>query len=77
MFYFGIDSISGHDPLDSTTVPNTFPHIQIKRDLVISGICVGIPKEYHCPGISSEILQSWSNVTDILEEAGANIKQVF
>lgn len=37
---------------------------------------MGIPKEYHCPGLSETVLNAWSHVVDVLEEAGATVTQV-
>uniref|UniRef100_A0A1B6LAF8 Glutamyl-tRNA(Gln) amidotransferase subunit A, mitochondrial n=2 Tax=Graphocephala atropunctata TaxID=36148 RepID=A0A1B6LAF8_9HEMI len=68
--------ISGHDPQDSTTVSDNFPPVTLADTINLFGLTVGIPQEYHCPGLSAEVLQSWSDTADLLEEAGATLRQV-
>ncbi|XP_046668193.1 glutamyl-tRNA(Gln) amidotransferase subunit A, mitochondrial [Homalodisca vitripennis] len=68
--------ISGHDPKDSTTVTDSFPPVMLGESVNLFGLTVGIPQEYHCPGLSPEVLQAWSDTADLLEEAGATVKQV-
>ncbi|KAK6304255.1 hypothetical protein J4Q44_G00248410 [Coregonus suidteri] len=55
--------LQGHDVKDSTTIthnPSTLTHLP--DDFDIKNICVGIPKEYHAPGLSQETLAQWSRV---------------
>lgn len=42
----------------------------------LAGLCIGIPKEFHCPGLSQEVVQAWNDVADILEKKGARVIQV-
>lgn len=37
---------------------------------------VGIPKEYHCDGLSKEVLETWMKVADLLEVNGAHVVDV-
>merc|ERR1711874_93932 len=41
-----------------------------------SKLRVGIPQEYHCMGMSTEVLSTWSKVADILTSAGAEVVPV-
>lgn len=68
--------LQGRDERDSTTVqaPNTPPSLPEHFDM--RKICVGIPKEYHAPGLSEDTLAQWSRVADIFENAGARVKEV-
>jgi Asp-tRNA(Asn)/Glu-tRNA(Gln) amidotransferase A subunit family amidase len=70
------DILAGHDPLDSTTITDDFIPLDLSQDIDISRIRIGIPQEYHCPGISDEVVETWSEVTDILEKAGGEVVQV-
>lgn len=70
------NTIAGHDPMDPTTVSDTFTPVTLPDDIDISKFRIGIPKEYHCPGLSPEVLDTWSWVADLLEEAGASVTQV-
>lgn len=73
---FVIDTIFGFDENDSTTVEQYLDKVVLDENFSISGIRVGIPKEYHCPGMSETILNAWSYVADILEEGGAKVVEV-
>ena len=70
--------LSGSDPYDSTTVSSSSyePVTLSNEPKVKPGLTVGIPAEYHCPGMSQEILDIWSDVADLLEKEGAIVKQV-
>ncbi|XP_054261146.1 glutamyl-tRNA(Gln) amidotransferase subunit A, mitochondrial-like [Macrosteles quadrilineatus] len=71
-----LNVISGCDPLDSTTVTEESPQVVLGDQLNLCGLTVGIPREYHCPGLHPEVLQAWTEVAQLLEEGGANVKQV-
>lgn len=73
-----LNAICGPDVNDSTTfitpaLPVTLPNID---DISLKAIKIGIPEEYHCNGLSAEVLQTWTKVTDMLEDAGANVQPV-
>jgi aspartyl-tRNA(Asn)/glutamyl-tRNA(Gln) amidotransferase subunit A len=70
------DVLAGHDPLDSTTVEDDFTPLDLSQNIDITKVRFGIPKEYHCPGMSVEVVEVWSEVADILEQAGAEVIQV-
>jgi Asp-tRNAAsn/Glu-tRNAGln amidotransferase A subunit and related amidases len=70
------DVLAGHDPLDSTTVRDDFIPLDLCQNIDITKMRIGIPKEYHCPGMSVEVVEMWSEVADILEQAGAEVIQV-
>lgn len=77
VFYFWSDVISGQDVRDSTTVEEDYQPVSLGTTTNLYGLTVGIPREYHCPGLSQEVLQAWSDVADMLEEGGATVKQVI
>uniref|UniRef100_A0A672NKA2 Glutamyl-tRNA(Gln) amidotransferase subunit A, mitochondrial n=1 Tax=Sinocyclocheilus grahami TaxID=75366 RepID=A0A672NKA2_SINGR len=68
--------LQGPDERDSTTVqaPSTPPSLPEHFD--IRDICVGIPKEYHAPGLSTDTLAQWSRVAAMFEQAGARVQEV-
>uniref|UniRef100_A0A1A8H4V9 Glutamyl-tRNA(Gln) amidotransferase subunit A, mitochondrial n=1 Tax=Nothobranchius korthausae TaxID=1143690 RepID=A0A1A8H4V9_9TELE len=68
--------LQGFDVKDSTTVPSPSSPQELPEDFDVRSICVGIPKEYHAPGLSQDILAQWSRVADLFESAGARVKQV-
>lgn len=69
------NTIAGPDPLDSTTIKEPFHpiHLPHSDEISIKGIRIGIPREYHCEGLSSEVLETWTKVADILEGHGAEV----
>lgn len=70
------DVVQGVDIKDSTTVPLPSSLTQLPEDLDVRNLCVGIPKEYHAPGLSEETVGQWSRVADMFERAGARVEQV-
>lgn len=68
--------LQGLDTRDSTTVPAPSSLTELPQDFDVKNLCVGIPKEYHAPGMSEETLAQWSRVADLFERAGAQVKQV-
>lgn len=35
---------------------------------------VGIPQEYHCPGMQDEVVELWTDVADLLEKLGCEVR---
>ncbi|NP_001080891.1 glutamyl-tRNA(Gln) amidotransferase subunit A, mitochondrial [Xenopus laevis] len=68
--------LAGHDLYDSTTVQDPFQPFSLPETIDLSNLCIGIPKEYHAPGLSTEILSLWSKTADLLEKAGAKVMEV-
>ncbi|KAF3701527.1 Glutamyl-tRNA(Gln) amidotransferase subunit A, mitochondrial [Channa argus] len=68
--------LQGLDIRDSTTIPAPSPLTELPEDFDVKSICVGIPKEYHAPGLSEDTLAQWSHVADMFERAGARVEQV-
>ncbi|XP_072221458.1 glutamyl-tRNA(Gln) amidotransferase subunit A, mitochondrial [Leuresthes tenuis] len=68
--------LQGLDIRDSTTVPAPSSLTELPEDFDVRNICIGIPKEYHAPGLSEETLAQWSRVADLFEQAGARVEQV-
>ncbi|XP_059208788.1 glutamyl-tRNA(Gln) amidotransferase subunit A, mitochondrial isoform X2 [Centropristis striata] len=68
--------VLGLDIRDSTTIPAPSSPTEPPELFDVKNICVGIPKEYHAPGLSEETVAQWSRVADMFERAGARVKQV-
>ncbi|XP_072035694.1 glutamyl-tRNA(Gln) amidotransferase subunit A, mitochondrial-like [Amphiura filiformis] len=68
-----LGAIGGHDPLDSTTVTDSFDPFTLPDEISVKDLTIGIPKEYHTPGMSSDVLQAWSKAADLFENAGAKV----
>ncbi|TKS86165.1 Glutamyl-tRNA(Gln) amidotransferase subunit A, mitochondrial [Collichthys lucidus] len=72
-----LDILQGLDIRDSTTIPAPASSLtELPEGFDVKNICVGIPKEYHAPGLSEETLAQWSRIVDMFEKAGARVEQV-
>lgn len=70
------NTIAGSDPMDATTIKKAFEKVKLLDKFEIKNLRVGIPKEYHCEGLSAETLEVWSAVADYLENNGAMVKEI-
>nr|Q29BT3.2 RecName: Full=Glutamyl-tRNA(Gln) amidotransferase subunit A, mitochondrial; Short=Glu-AdT subunit A [Drosophila pseudoobscura pseudoobscura] len=73
-----LNAVAGPDGKDSTTIRQPFTKLQLPEvdGLDLQTVRIGIPKEYHCNGLSAEVLETWTKVADLLECAGASVQQV-
>ncbi|XP_075603930.1 glutamyl-tRNA(Gln) amidotransferase subunit A, mitochondrial isoform X2 [Balearica regulorum gibbericeps] len=71
-----LGSLAGHDPKDSTTIQDNFTPFELPNLTDVSKLSIGIPKEYHAPGLSSEILALWSKAAELFKNAGAKVIEV-
>lgn len=73
-----LNAVAGPDPLDSTIIREPFKTLQLPEvdQIDLRSVRIGIPKEYHCDGLSAEVLETWTKVADLLESAGARVQQV-
>lgn len=73
-----LNNVAGPDPLDSTSTQQPFKKLHLPEvdQIDLRSVRIGIPKEYHCDGLSVEVLETWTKVADLLESAGANVRQV-
>ena len=66
-----MNAISGHDPLDSTSVPLPVPDFIAALGQGIKGLKIGIPKEYFIEGMDREVEVSVRDAIKKLESLGA------
>jgi aspartyl-tRNA(Asn)/glutamyl-tRNA(Gln) amidotransferase subunit A len=66
-----LQSMSGHDPKDSTSAPVPVPDFAKALTGDIRGLKVGIPREYRIDGMPAEIEALWQRGIDWLKAAGA------
>lgn len=73
-----LNAVAGPDSLDSTIIREPFKALQLPEldQIDLRSVRIGIPKEYHCDGLSAEVLDTWTKVADLLECAGARVQQV-
>ncbi len=64
------------DPGDSTTLSDDcLSDVHMSGDPDVSSLTVGLPAEYRCEDMEEEVLQSWSDVTDLLDNNGIKVKR--
>ncbi|XP_012506580.1 PREDICTED: glutamyl-tRNA(Gln) amidotransferase subunit A, mitochondrial [Propithecus coquereli] len=68
--------LAGHDPKDSTTVQDPVKPFMLPSLTDVSKLCIGIPKEYLVPELSSEVRSLWSKAADLFESEGAKVIDV-
>jgi len=69
------NSMAGHDPLDSTSLTDPVPDIQLD-EASLEGIRIGVPEEYFMEGIQPEVEESVMNAVHLAEEMGATIHKI-
>ncbi len=72
-----LDAISGHDPLDSTSLPEPATSCQASLSGDVSGLVIGLPNEYLASeGVDPEVLARVREAVAELEAAGAKTREV-
>ncbi len=68
--------LSGHDPMDSTSVVRDVPDYTKALTGDIKGMTLGVPAEYFAQGVSAEVAASVRAAIDKYVELGAIIKEI-
>lgn len=68
--------LAGHDPKDSTSAKQEVPDFTKSLTGDVKGLRVGLPKEYFIEGLDPEVEKSVRETAKLLEEQGAEIKEV-
>ncbi|GAN89226.1 amidase [Gluconobacter frateurii M-2] len=71
-----LESMAGFDKRDSTSVDTPVPNYEAALTRGVKGLRVGIPKEYHAPGMPAEIEALWQQGINWLKAAGAEIVDI-
>src|SRR5262245_35064185 len=66
-----LGAMAGHDPKDSTSVPQPVPDYEKALTGDIRGLKFGIPKEYRIGGLPAEVEHLWQRGVEWLKAAGA------
>jgi aspartyl-tRNA(Asn)/glutamyl-tRNA(Gln) amidotransferase subunit A len=69
-------AMAGHDPMDTTSVPEPVPDYEATLDQGIKDMTIGIPKEYVLEGMPPEIETLWQQGIEWLKAAGAKTKEI-
>ncbi|OGB75289.1 glutaminyl-tRNA synthase (glutamine-hydrolyzing) subunit A [candidate division Kazan bacterium RIFCSPHIGHO2_01_FULL_49_10] len=68
--------ISGHDPLDATSLDVPVPDYVAEMKQDIKGLTVGVPKEFFGDGVDKGVIEKVREAIKQLEKSGAKIKEV-
>jgi aspartyl-tRNA(Asn)/glutamyl-tRNA(Gln) amidotransferase subunit A len=71
-----LQSMAGHDPKDSTSLPDKLPDFRAATRRSIKGMTIGVPHEYRMDGMPDEIEALWQQGVEWAKDAGANIKPI-
>jgi aspartyl-tRNA(Asn)/glutamyl-tRNA(Gln) amidotransferase subunit A len=67
-----LNTVAGHDPRDSTSVPREVPDYRNRLSGDLKGITIGIPEEYSATeGLDPAVLSSVNDAVAVLEKLGA------
>jgi aspartyl-tRNA(Asn)/glutamyl-tRNA(Gln) amidotransferase subunit A len=72
-----LEAISGHDPRDSTSIPEPAPALEAQLSGDVAGLVIGLPREYfEHEGADPAVLERVRQAVDELERAGAKTREV-
>jgi len=71
-----LQAMAGFDAKDSTSVDLPVPDYTANLEAGVKGLRIGVPREYHMDGMSSEIEALWNRGKEWLREAGAEIVDI-
>jgi len=73
---FLLETIAGHDPFDSTSVAQPVPAYAEQLDAGITGMRIGLPKEYFVEGMQPEVADAVRAAVSQLQSLGAVVEDV-
>ncbi|RTZ89557.1 MAG: Asp-tRNA(Asn)/Glu-tRNA(Gln) amidotransferase GatCAB subunit A [Deltaproteobacteria bacterium] len=71
-----LNTLAGHDPRDSTSVPRDFPDYTEELDKGLEGLRIGIPEEYFIEGIDPEVEAHVRKAIEAMKGAGAKVVEI-
>ncbi|OCC16439.1 Aspartyl-tRNA(Asn) amidotransferase subunit A [Dissulfuribacter thermophilus] len=71
-----LNAIAGYDPKDSTSHPSPCPDYEKALSHTVSGLKIGIPKEYFGQGLGDEVEKAVTKAMALLKENGAELKEI-
>ena len=72
-----LEAIAGHDPKDSTSLPEPVPRYADALDGDVSGLVLGLPREYFVEeGVDPGVLSAVRSAVAELERGGAKVREV-
>ena len=71
-----LQAIAGYDPSDSTSVDTPVPDYQASLDGDLSGVRIGLPKEYFIDGLDADVRKAVEQAVATYRDLGAEIIEV-
>ena len=72
-----LEAIAGHDPRDSTSIPEPAPELERALSGDVSGLVIGLPREYfELEGADPAVLERVREAIAELERAGAKTREI-
>jgi aspartyl-tRNA(Asn)/glutamyl-tRNA(Gln) amidotransferase subunit A len=71
-----LEILSGHDPRDSTSVPQPVPKYSASLNEGIKGLKIGLPREYMIGGLDPEVKEATDAAVKVLEKLGAELVEI-
>ena len=71
-----LNSISGHDEMDSTSATNSVPDFKESLRNDVKNLKIGLPKEYFTDGIDSEVAETIKSAIEVYKNLGAEIVEI-
>ncbi|MSQ11573.1 MAG: Asp-tRNA(Asn)/Glu-tRNA(Gln) amidotransferase subunit GatA [Dehalococcoidia bacterium] len=69
-----LQAIAGHDPRDSTSLPNPVPDYRAALKPDLTGVRVGVPNEYFGEGFDPEVERAVREAVAVLQRLGATVE---
>jgi aspartyl-tRNA(Asn)/glutamyl-tRNA(Gln) amidotransferase subunit A len=71
-----LTAVAGHDPMDSTSIPESAPDVLADIDRGVEGLRVGVVKEFMGEGMADDVRARVNEGITSLEKLGAQISEV-
>lgn len=69
-------AICGEDPMDATSARREYPDFAASLDENVSGLRIGLPKEYFGKGVEEEAREAVMAAVRVLEQKGAQVREI-
>jgi aspartyl-tRNA(Asn)/glutamyl-tRNA(Gln) amidotransferase subunit A len=71
-----LEAVAGFDPQDATTIPGEAPRYRDALAAGVSGLRLGLPREYFAEGADPEVLAAVREAVAVLEREGAVVREI-
>ncbi|RII28924.1 MAG: Asp-tRNA(Asn)/Glu-tRNA(Gln) amidotransferase GatCAB subunit A [Geobacter sp.] len=71
-----LGAVAGHDPKDSTSVDRPVPDYTKALVPDVKGLTVGLPREYHIPGLDADVKKAMDGAIETYRQLGAEFVDI-